>query len=88
MSDQTKLESGIEVAANIGSGMILAWALWYWPLPQYFGVSASASTSLSIVILFTVVSVGRSYFWRRFFARRFHKVVHRWVSRCWELTGW
>ena len=66
---QTRLQSLIEVAANVASGFVVAWltGLWVYPL---LGYHVSAGTNTTITVIFTVVSVVRSYLWRRWFNYR------------------
>lgn len=75
---QSKLESSIEISANYISGFLIAWATWSWiaaPLYDNYGISG-----FTITVIFTIVSVIRSYFWRRFFNAELHKLVHKAVS--------
>ena len=72
--NQTKLESGIEVLFNYASGFIVAYfvyALVVMPTP-WLKVSPFLVTAL-----FTLVSVIRTYLWRRFFNAGLHKVIHK-----------
>lgn len=75
--EQSKLESRIEVTVNYISGFLLAWATFTWvvtPLVD-FGV-LRWDNAFAITIIFTVVSILRTYYWRRFFATNLHMVVH------------
>ena len=56
----------IETTLNIGSGVVISWAMAFWLLPLW-GYSYTASESFSITIVFTGVSWLRSYLWRRYF---------------------
>jgi len=78
---QTKLESFIESVLNIGSGFFIAWAVSFVIYP-WFGVELPATTYLSLTTIFTVISVLRSYVWRRFFNSGIHRLVHKGV-RAW-----
>ena len=78
---QSKAESAIETMLNTLSGIILSLAVWnYWVLLiPYYGVErgSGAGTGLAITLTFTVVSIFRSYIWRRLFADKYiHKAVH------------
>jgi len=80
-SDQSKLESRIEVTVNYLSGFLLAWVTFTWvvtPLVE-FGV-IRWDNAFAITMIFTVVSILRTYFWRRFFATNLHMVVHKFVK--------
>lgn len=69
---QTKYQSLIETLLNIGSGFFLALIMqvlvaWWYDLPLKF------SQNVEITIIFTIVSVTRSYAWRRYFNKRHNK---------------
>lgn len=83
---QSKIESRIEVAANYLSGFLIAWLTWTLLImgPFTWGWIVKEN-GFAITMIFTAVSVLRSYFWRRFFARGFHKVVQQFYK---ENTGW
>ncbi|MCP4489790.1 MAG: hypothetical protein GY820_21105 [Gammaproteobacteria bacterium] len=82
VEDQTKLESRIEVAVNYISGFAIAYVAWlllsYGPMTWGW---LDIYDSFAITTIFTVISVTRSYAWRRFFARGLHKAVHTAVTR-------
>lgn len=61
---QTHKESILEAIANTGSGMAISWGLTIWMF------HTSPAESLNIVIIYTAVSVARSYFWRRIFNKK------------------
>jgi len=77
---QTKLVSLIETFVNIGTGFILSVVVWQL-LAIYLGIPMPLTTNLFITSVFTVVSIARSYLWRRFFARGFH------IKLVWWLRG-
>lgn len=66
---QTHKESIIEAIANTGSGMAISWLLTMWMF------KTDAAQSMNIVIIYTAVSVARSYFWRRIFNKKHGKGV-------------
>lgn len=66
---QSRSMSALEVGCNYAAGFIIAWLLAYFLLP-YWGFEKSASASMSVTIIFTVVSVCRSYVCRRIFNGR------------------
>ena len=84
--DQTKLESKIEVAANYISGFLIAWLTWTLLRegPLTWGW-LTVQNGFAITSVFTVVSILRSYFWRRLFAVGLHRAVHQFVRR---VTPW
>lgn len=63
---QSRSMSALEVGCNYAAGFLIAWVLSYFVLP-YWGFEQSASASLAVTIIYTVVSVGRSYVCRRIF---------------------
>jgi len=87
--EQTKVESFIETIINISTGFIVAYSIWRWGLnPVIAQGYLTIHDSFVITMIFTVASVIRSYYWRRFFARRLHKTIHRQLTKCWQTTGW
>lgn len=78
---QTRLESLLEQFINLGSGFIIAYAIWRWVLrPLIYAGYMTIDDSMMITIIFTVVSIVRGYVWRRLFNKGVHKMVHRWVT--------
>jgi len=80
-NEQTKLESRIEIAANYISGFAIAYFSWlvlsHGPMTWgWFDIY----DSFLITSIFTVISMTRSYAWRRFFAVGLHRVVHSFVA--------
>ncbi len=69
---QTRTESVIEVWVNILSGMAISFLLGLLVYPLY-GFQVTPMQNGSIVLIFTGVSMVRSYFWRRLFNRRTEK---------------
>ena len=71
---QTRIESIVEATLNIGSGFVLSLILWQ-ILAGYYGYHMPLSRNVEITTIFTVVSLTRSYLWRRAFnwySRRKH----------------
>lgn len=80
-SRQSKLESAIEISVNIASGFIVSYLVWLFIVPVFWPELASSyKTAFWLTALFTVSSVIRSYLWRRFFEREFHKAVHSFIK--------
>lgn len=77
---QTKLVSLIEAAVNIGSGFILSLIIWQTAGPL-FGYEVTLTDNLGITSIFTVVSITRSYCWRRFFNAGLHSAVSAVLQR-------
>lgn len=69
---QSRLQSFIEAWANvlIGYGVALTTQLIVFPL---YGMTVSLSQNVQIGIIFTVVSLARSYLLRRWFNRMLRK---------------
>lgn len=67
---QSKIESAIEQVLNTASGFVLAWSCWRFVVVPLIdqGVLSYQDTTI-ITIIFTVISLIRGYFWRRFFNR-------------------
>ena len=63
---QSQWESVMETVLNTASGFAISWLLTTWVLPLY-GFAVSASQGFQITCIFTVISVLRSYLWRRTF---------------------
>ena len=63
---QSRLQSFSETLVTVFSGFLLAWAVWIWVMP-WLGFHASYAESFGITVLFTVVSIIRSYVVRRAF---------------------
>lgn len=66
---QSRTHSLLESVLNTATGFVIAVMIqmavnWYYALPLKFG------QSLGIITIFTIASVVRSYFWRRYFNRR------------------
>ena len=64
---QTKLQSLLESCLNIGSGFVISLIVWSYLVVPVWGLQVDMVDNLNITALFTVVSVVRSYLWRRFF---------------------
>lgn len=64
---QTRLSSLIEQLFNIGSGFIVSLMVWEFAVKPIWEIQTDFSENLQITVLFTVVSIARSYAWRRFF---------------------
>jgi hypothetical protein len=66
---QSKRLSLIEVLANIGTGFIISALLQQFVIGPIYNLPTSVSQNLEITIIFTVISVVRSYAFRRLFNR-------------------
>lgn len=70
---QSKLDSLIEQLLNIGSGFVLSLCVWEFVVKPIWSIETSFVENLQITVLFTVVSLARSYAWRRAFNHFSHK---------------
>lgn len=52
------------------SGFLLSFLLWRYVVGPLYGIPRSATQELGVTMLFTVVSITRSYAWRRTFNAR------------------
>src|SRR5690606_30452860 len=63
---QSRAESLLEASLNTASGFVVSLVVWHFVAAAY-EIPMPLSTNLEITGIFTVVSVARSYAWRRFF---------------------
>ena len=71
---QSRLESAIEAGVNIGSGFLVALVVWFFIAPLY-GYEITFVDNIGLTSIFTVVSITRSYIWRRFFEARIRRRI-------------
>ena len=64
-----KLSSLIESIIDVGSGFLLAVAIQVFIFP-FFNLYPSILDSIGIALIFTVISMLRSWVWRIYFRRR------------------
>lgn len=74
--NQTRLGSLIEVAINIAIGFAINWVANIWILPLY-GFNITGGQAFSMGLIFTVISVIRSYCIRRWFNASLHRAALR-----------
>ena len=66
--NQTKIQSLKENITNTGSGFIVSLFVWEYVIrPMIGGGMLSVDNSITITMIFTVVSLARGYVWRRVF---------------------
>ena len=63
---QTRTQSMLETITNIGTGFLLSLVVTFYVFPWY-GHHVTHSENLQITAIFTLVSIVRSYFFRRIF---------------------
>jgi hypothetical protein len=68
---QTKTQSAVETAVNTGVGFVLSWGL-LWLLSLLFGWHNTGGRNTFAVGCFTVLSLARTYFIRRYFNWRLY----------------
>lgn len=73
---QSRLESLVEASLNTASGFVVSLIVWRF-VAGWLGLPIDMGTNLLITGIFTVVSIVRSYIWRRFFNASVHKRVMR-----------
>ena len=69
MKPQSQAQSLIESLLNIGSGFFISLGVWSWAIVPLFELPTTRGENLKITLIFTAVSVARSYCWRRVFNR-------------------
>lgn len=74
--NQTRLGSFIEVCINILIGFSINWVANLYVLPMY-GFQITGGQAFSMGLVFTVISVVRSYVIRRWFNARLHAMAQR-----------
>lgn len=71
---QTRWGSFVEVCINIAIGFGINWIANITVLPMY-GFNVTGGQAFSIGLVFTVISVARSYVIRRWFEGRIHRAA-------------
>jgi hypothetical protein len=64
---QTKSGSLFEAICNTMSGFCIAWCLTQWMFPTIYGLELKPYQSLTITTIYTVISIFRTFLWRRIF---------------------
>lgn len=83
---QSKLASLIEQVMNVGSGFIFSLFIWMFIVTPIYGLEMHFAENLSIVLIFTVASILRGYFWRRVFNS--HRVANQIEQKVIILRNW
>ncbi len=76
---QHKMASALEVSLNTASGFIISMCIWQ-VLGTYMGYNITFGSNLFITGVFTVASLIRSYFWRRYFNNIGDKIYERYFA--------
>lgn len=69
MSGQSQAASFVEACLNTASGFIVSLLFWSWVVVPVWHLPVTMRENLVITGCFTVLSVVRSYIWRRLFNR-------------------
>ena len=69
---QPKKWSLFEAFCNSLSGIFISWLVTLFILPPMLDVEIAADDALVVTLMYTVISVARSYIWRRLFNRKRH----------------
>lgn len=64
---QTRKHSLVESLLNTASGFLLSCIVWEVIVKPVWHIQTTHAENLQITAVFTVVSIARSYAWRRFF---------------------
>lgn len=64
---QTKKHSLIESITNVFSGLLISWLAWHLIISPIFKIYPNNTDIVLISIIFTILSIIRSYFIRRVF---------------------
>lgn len=76
---QRKLTSALEVSLNTASGFVISLCIWQ-VLGTWLGYDITFGTNLFITSVFTVASLLRSYFWRRYFTNIGDRLYERFIA--------
>ena len=77
---QSKLESLVEASLNTASGFVVSLFVWQFIAAPLFGYKVTWADNVLLTTLFTVVSVLRSYIWRRLFNAGINRAVAEWLK--------
>lgn len=67
---QTKKHSLIESITNVFSGLLISWLAWHLIISPIFKIYPNNTDIVLISIIFTILSIIRSYFIRRIFNKK------------------
>jgi len=67
MMIQSKRRSLLEAVINVMVGLFINWASWFLIIIPIFKIYPSSSDIILISIIFTIISISRSYIIRRIF---------------------
>jgi hypothetical protein len=78
---QSPLASFIEACMNTASGFVVSLLFWTYVVVPVWNLPVTMSQNLIITGCFTVLSVARSYIWRRVFNKEIPQRIAQGVSR-------
>jgi len=78
---QTRLESFLESCVNTASGFIVSYVFWVAVIVPVYDLPVTHAQNFIITCMFTVLSVARSYLWRRFFNAGVHRAIHMGLTK-------
>ena len=64
---QSRKHSLMESSLNTSSAFLISWLVLWLVVPLFWPVHVGPGQSIGITGLFTIISVARNYFWRRYF---------------------
>lgn len=70
---QSKLASLMEQVINVASGWLLSLFVWVYLIVPMYDMNVQFNENLSIVSIFTLISVIRGFLWRRYFNGLTHR---------------
>lgn len=74
--NQSRTESILERTVDLITAFLISWATYeFYILPNVDDFS-----SFKVTLIFTVISFFRGYFWRRFFNKRLHIAIHKFLT--------
>lgn len=79
--EQSKIESFIEATTNTVSGFVIALAVYAGIVTPLYDLDVTFFENIEITCIMALVSVARSYLWRRCFNSRFSHRVRKWVGQ-------
>lgn len=74
---QTRLASLIEASVSTAIGFLLSMLVQHWIVTPLYGLRLSVVDNFAITVIFTVASVLRQYFVRRYFNWRLHAYLKK-----------
>jgi len=78
--EQSRAESITESIINVGSGFMISLCLWIFVIVPIWKIDVTIAENFMITSMFTVVSIVRGYYWRRFFNAGIHRTVHKYMT--------